>query len=94
MEIENANINDIDIEEVVELEVDVEQIGPRGLSAYEIYIKNGGRLSEIEWLLNLKGETGNSGVYIGGIKPIDPDVNIWIDTSDGDILAIAEEGRF
>ena len=64
MEIENANINEIDIEEVVELEVDVEQIGPRGLSAYEVYLQHGGTLSETDWLLSLNGKKGEIVVYI------------------------------
>lgn len=29
-----------------------------------------------------KGDTGESGVYIGETAPSDPDVNVWIDTSD------------
>lgn len=36
---------------------------------------------------NSKGETGNSGVYIGDDEPTDEDINVWIDT-DGD----ADEG--
>lgn len=61
MDIDNVKLNEIDIEEVVELEVDFEQVGPRGLSAYEVYLKNGGTLSEREWLLSLKGEKGDAG---------------------------------
>lgn len=36
---------------------------------------------------NTKGDTGNSGVYIGDDEPTDEDINVWIDT-DGD----ADEG--
>lgn len=32
--------------------------GERGLSAYEVYVKNGGTLSEKEWLESLNGEPG------------------------------------
>ena len=51
----------MELEKIVELEVDMEQIGPQGLSAYEVYIKNGGTLSEEEWLLTLKGPKGDTG---------------------------------
>lgn len=61
VDIEEVAELDIDIEEIVELEVDVEQIGPRGLSAYEVYLKNGGTLSETDWLSTLKGKKGDVG---------------------------------
>lgn len=41
-----------------------------------------------------KGDTGNSGVYLGNTEPTDPVINVWLDTSDGDTLAIAEEASF
>lgn len=56
----------MDIENVVDVEINIEQIGPQGLSAYEIYKKNGGTLSEKDWLLSLRGDTGP----IGPIGPI------------------------
>ena len=51
----------MDMEAMVELEVEVQEIGPQGLSAYEVYKKNGGTLSEEEWLASLKGKTGEKG---------------------------------
>jgi hypothetical protein len=36
-------------------------VGAEGLSAYEVYLKNGGTLSEVEWLDSLKGEQGKDG---------------------------------
>lgn len=36
--------------EAAKLEADIYPAGPRGLSAYEIYKKEGGQLSEEEWL--------------------------------------------
>lgn len=51
----------MDIEAVEELEVDVENTTPRGYSAYEVYVQNGGTLTETEWLESLKGETGSQG---------------------------------
>lgn len=94
VDIEEVAELDIDIEEIVELEVDVEQIGPRGLSAYEVYMQNGGTLSEVEWLSSLKGETGNSGVYIGEVEPEDPTINVWIDISDDMTAVYAEKEVF
>ena len=38
------------IEAVQNLEGNVKEMGPKGLSAYELYINNGGTLSESEWL--------------------------------------------
>ena len=49
------------IEAVQNLEGNVKEIGPKGLSAYEVYVKNGGTLSEAEWLESLRGEQGPQG---------------------------------
>lgn len=35
--------------------------GPQGMSAYQIYLKNGGTLSEYEWLQSLRGPQGIEG---------------------------------
>ena len=43
------------------LEVDVLESGIQGLSAYEVYVQNGGELSETQWLESLKGESGQDG---------------------------------
>lgn len=48
----------------------------------------------IQGIQGPKGETGSSGVYLGNTEPTDPAINVWLDTSDGDTLAIAEEARF
>lgn len=58
LDIDEVTEIDLDIEEVAEIKVEVEQIGPRGLSAYEVYVKNGGTLSEEEWLESLQGSNG------------------------------------
>lgn len=47
--------------EAVKLEADIYPAGPRGLSAYEIYKKEGGELSEEEWLKSLNGLTPTIG---------------------------------
>lgn len=55
---------EIDVENEVDIEVEIEEAGPRGkdgLSAYDIYVKNGGILTEEEWLISLKGEKGDVG---------------------------------
>lgn len=55
---------EIDVENEVDIEVEIEQAGPQGkdgLSAYDIYVKNGGILTEEEWLISLKGEPGKDG---------------------------------
>lgn len=55
---------EVDVEDEVDVEIEVEQAGPQGKdgkSAYEIYVDNGGELSEVEWLESLKGEPGEEG---------------------------------
>lgn len=49
------------IETIQTIKGDILPIGPQGLSAYQIYKKNGGTLSETEWLNSLKGATGEKG---------------------------------
>ena len=57
----------MELENVAEIEVEIQESGPAGeqgppgLSAYEVYLVNGGTLSEKEWLESLKGETGQEG---------------------------------
>ncbi len=55
-----ANL-ETNIEEVQSLDVDIANTGPQGLSAYQVYQKNGGILSETEWLESLKGAPGTQG---------------------------------
>ena len=43
------------------IEVETQLAGPQGLSAYEVYVKDGGELTEEQWLASLKGETGAPG---------------------------------
>lgn len=51
--------------------------GKDGESAYEIALNHGFEGSEKEWVASLKGETGNSGVYLGsGDMPEDCNVQI------------------
>ena len=50
----------MDIENVIDIETDASE-AKEGLSAYEVYLKNGGTLSEEEWLESLKGDTGPTG---------------------------------
>lgn len=64
MEIEN--IADIEIEVTKnpkENDLDIEANScEKGLSAYEVYLSNGGTLSETDWLNSLKGEQGPQGI--------------------------------
>lgn len=60
MEIENVIEIETEVEEVVDVEVDASE-AKEGLSAYEVYLKNGGTLTEEEWLISLKGEKGEHG---------------------------------
>ena len=50
----------MNIENVIDIETDASE-AKEGLSAYEVYLKNGGTLSEEEWLESLKGDTGPTG---------------------------------
>ena len=61
MEIENVIEIETEVEEVVDVEVDASE-AKEGLSAYEVYLKNGGTLTEEEWLISLKGEKGEQGI--------------------------------
>ena len=60
--------------------------GAEGKSAYELAVKNGFEGSEEEWVKSLKGDTGNSGVFLGSGDMPD-DCNVQIDP-DGDISLI------
>ena len=70
--------------------------GNVGLSAYELAVEQGFEGTLDEWLASLtgpRGETGDSGVYIGTEIPSDSGVSVWIDPSgapdvpDGDTEA-------
>lgn len=65
--------------------------GKDGKSAYELALNNGFEGTEAEWLESLigkKGDTGNSGVYLGSGDMPD-DCNVQIDPN-GDILTIEQ----
>ena len=64
LDIEAVAEVDVEVENEVDVEVEVEQAGPQGKdgkSAYEIYVENGGILTETEWLESLKGTQGEPG---------------------------------
>ncbi len=64
-----------------------------GKSAYELAVMHGFEGTEDEWLDTLggekgdKGETGNSGVYVGTEEPTDPDCQVWLNP-DGEEYAL------
>ena len=62
--------------------------GKDGASAYEVAKRNGFKGTEAEWLASLKGDTGNSGVYVGSGDMPD-DCNVQIDPN-GKPLTIDE----
>ena len=64
LDVEVVAAVEVEVENEVDIEVEVEQAGPQGKdgkSAYEIYVKNGGELTETEWLESLKGAEGEPG---------------------------------
>ena len=42
----------------------------------------------------IQGETGNSGVHYGHTEPTDPEVKIWIDTTDPVAVERAEDNEY
>lgn len=59
-----------------------------GKSAYEVALNNGFEGTEEEWLLSIKGERGDSGVYVGsGDMP--EDCNVQIDPN-GESFSLEE----
>ena len=64
LDVEVVEDVEVEVEDVVDIDIDIEQAGPQGKdgkSAYEIYVDNGGELSETEWLESLKGTQGEPG---------------------------------
>jgi len=53
---------EFEIDQIGEIEIDsIASVGPRGYSAYEVYLQNGGTLTEEQWLASLKGDKGDKG---------------------------------
>ena len=75
MEIENVIEIETEVEEVIGIEVDASE-AKEGLSAYEVYLKNGGILSETKWLESLKGEPGSNGYNGSDGKSV---YEIWLE---------------
>ena len=63
MDIENEVNIEVNISDDTEAQVETETqaAGAPGLSAYEVYVKEGGTLTEEQWLASLKGDTGDTG---------------------------------
>lgn len=61
--------------------------GKDGKSAYQIALDNGFIGTEVDWLESLKGENGNSGVYLGEEEPTDINIKVWI-KPDGNVNVI------
>lgn len=71
----------MDIENVIDIEVDASE-AKEGLSAYEVYLKNGGTLSEEEWLESLKGDTGPTGANGKDGKDGKSAYEIWLEAGN------------
>lgn len=56
----------------------------------EIEITDVNGTKKVELLNGTKGDTGNSGVYMGETEPTDPDVNVWINP-DGEAVEYQEK---
>lgn len=52
--------------------------GKDGKSAYEIAVEQGYIGTEEQWLASLKGETGDSDVYVGNTAPTESHYTVWI----------------
>ncbi len=80
----------MEIETLAEIEIkEIDKIGPKGLSAYEVYVKNGGTLSETEWLKSLRGEQGPQGEP-GAVKM--QVVDTLPDTGESDTIYLLKKG--
>lgn len=62
------------------------QIAKYGKSAYDLAVKEGFEGSEEEWVISLKGETGDSGVYVGSEEPTNPGVIVWVNPDGDDVF--------
>jgi len=50
------------------------------LDTQQLYVGDAsGVVKPVEGKEGPKGDTGDSGVYLGSVEPTDPDVNVWID---------------
>jgi hypothetical protein len=80
MDIENVVEIDVSMENDEEdIDVDISEAGPQGLSAYEIYVKNGGSLTEEAWLESLKGQNGiTPNITIGNTQTLDAGSNATV----------------
>lgn len=57
--------------------------GDRGMSAYEIAVRNGYVGSISQWLLSLHGQDFTPTITVSLIPPINPaEGDLWLDTSE------------
>jgi hypothetical protein len=62
--------------------------GEDGKSAYDIAVEQGFEGSEELWLESLKGQQGESGVYMGETEPTDSNIKVWIKSSEKDPASV------
>lgn len=82
MDIEAVQNIDVELKKEQEMKTEFVPSGTPGLSAYEIYLKNGGTLTELEWLESLKGSKGDKGDK--GDTPI-KGTDYWTDSDKNEI---------
>lgn len=90
LEIEAVAEAEVEIESEVEIEVEIEPSGPAGKdgkSAYDIYVDNGGILTETEWLASLQGEKGEPGE--DGHTPV-KGTDYWTETDKTEIKSYCD----
>lgn len=78
-----------------EIKIHNNSLGRDGESAYEIYLRKGGELSENEWIESLKGKDGRDGnnINIKGSVGLYSDLeNISLLPEIGDAWAVSEDG--
>lgn len=96
LDIEAVAEIEVDAENEVDIEVEVTASGPQGkdgLSAYDVYVKNGGILTETEWLSSLKGEAPVLGVDYW-TETDKNDIKSYCDTYIEEQLGVIENGSY
>lgn len=77
-------------------------VGADGVSVTETKLNGNGELiitlsngteTNVGKIVGDKGDTGNSGVYVGSEEPTDPNVSVWIDTAgETNVVDVSVEG--
>lgn len=87
MDIEAVANIDVEFDNEQNINTDFVASGAPGMSAYELYLKNGGTLTETEWLDSLKGTKGDKGDK--GDTPA-KGIDYWTDDDKNEIKSYCE----